>query len=262
MRINHPAPSVRPDSRTQLAPCKHHTCIALSAVLSASWLVGCQSTPNATASNMPAQTVLDIKASEIKTSEMTASEIKTSDMTASEIKTSDMTPLTPIKPDKFALLGKIGMVNTSNNQAGSAFYAWGQEQDRFTIELQGALGLGLTTITYNGSTAMLKNARIGTMTAPTPEALLLQATNWQAPISHLPYWLSGSPAPSDTAQHQDEHGRLTQAVNGEWTAHFTYPNDVKHHHDTRLDGYPYALPNQITATHANGSKLTMSIRHQ
>ena len=173
-----------------------------------------------------------------------------------------MTPLTPIKPDKFALLGKIGMVNTSNNQAGSAFYAWGQEQDRFTIELQGALGLGLTTITYNGSTAMLKNARLGTMTAPTPEALLLQATNWQAPISHLPYWLSGSPAPSDTAQHQDEHGRLTQAVNGEWTAHFTYPNDVKHHHDTRLDGYPYALPNQITATHANGSKLTMSIRHQ
>lgn len=247
MRINHPAPSVRPDSRTQLAPCKHHTCIALSAVLSASWLVGCQSTPNATASNMPTQTVSEIKASEIKTSEMTAS---------------DMTPLTPIKPDKFALLGKIGMVNTSNNQAGSAFYAWGQEQDRFTIELQGALGLGLTTITYNGSTAMLKNARIGTMTAPTPEALLLQATNWQAPISHLPYWLSGSPAPSDTAQHQDEHGRLTQAVNGEWTAHFTYPNDVKHRHDTRLDGYPYALPNQITATHANGSKLTMSIRHQ
>lgn len=247
MRINHPAPSVRPDSRTQLAPCKHRTCIALSAVLSASWLVACQSTPNATASNMPTQTVLDIKASE---------------MTASEIKTSDMTPLTPIKPDKFALLGKIGMVNTSNNQAGSAFYAWGQEQDRFTIELQGALGLGLTTITYNGSTAMLKNARIGTMTAPTPEALLLQATNWQAPISHLPYWLSGSPAPSDTAQHQDEHGRLTQAVNGEWTAHFTYPNDVKHRHDTRLDGYPYALPNQITATHANGSKLTMSIRHQ
>lgn len=252
MRINHPAPSVRPDSHTQLAPCKHRTSIALSAVLSASWLVGCQSTPNATASNMPTQTISDIKASE-----MTASEIKTSEMTAS-----DMTPLTPIKPDKFALLGKIGMVNTSNNQAGSAFYAWGQEQDRFTIELQGALGLGLTTITYNGSTAMLKNARIGTMTAPTPEALLLQATNWQAPISHLPYWLSGSPAPSDTAQHQDEHGRLTQAVNGEWTAHFTYPNDVKHRHDTRLDGYPYALPNQITATHANGSKLTMSIRHQ
>ncbi|WP_078308416.1 outer membrane lipoprotein LolB [Moraxella lincolnii] len=247
MRINHPDPSVRPDSRTQLAPCKHRTSIALSAVLSASWLVGCQSTPNTTASNMPAQTVSDIKASEIKASEITAS---------------DMTPLTPIKPDKFALLGKIGMVNTSNNQAGSAFYAWGQEQDRFTIELQGALGLGLTTITYNGSTAMLKNARIGTMTAPTPEALLLQATNWQAPISHLPYWLSGSPAPSDTTQHQDEHGRLTQAVNGEWTAHFTYPNDVKHHHDTRLDGYPYALPNQITATHANGSKLTMSIRHQ
>lgn len=252
MRINHPAPSVRPDSRTQLAPCKHRTSIVLSAVLSASWLVGCQSTPNATASNMPTQTISDIKASE-----MTASEIKTSEMTAS-----DMTPLTPIKPDKFALLGKIGMVNTSNNQAGSAFYAWGQEQDRFTIELQGALGLGLTTITYNGSTAMLKNARIGTMTAPTPEALLLQATNWQAPISHLPYWLSGSPAPSDTAQHQDKHGRLTQAVNGEWTAHFTYPNDVKHRHDTRLDGYPYALPNQITATHANGSKLTMSIRHQ
>lgn len=191
------------------------------------FLVGCQSmSTSPTTPNTPTQTVSDIQ------------------------------QLTPVKLDKFAVLGKIGVVNTSDNQAGSAFYAWGQDQERFSIELQGALGVGLTTIEYNGNTAVLNNASLGTIAAPTPEALLLQATNWQAPISQLPYWLSGSPAPSDTAQYQDEHGRLIQAVNGEWTASFNYSNDV------RLDGHPYALPNQITAIHSNGSKATISIRHR
>ena len=56
------------------------------------------------------------------------------------------------KLDNFTINGKIGITipesvsQNSGAQGGSAFYAWGQQQDRFAIELIGALGIGKTNI--------------------------------------------------------------------------------------------------------------------
>lgn len=44
---------------------------------------------------------------------------------------------------------------STGTQGGSAFYAWGQQNDRFAIELIGALGIGKTNIEYDGQTATL-----------------------------------------------------------------------------------------------------------
>lgn len=164
-----------------------------------------------------------------------------------------VTPVTPSKLEAFTINGKIGITTPATAQApaqaNSAFYAWGQQGDRFAIELVGALGIGKTNIEYNGQTASLVSEKTGTMTASNPDELLKKATGWQVPISQLPYWISGKPAPSDSGQQVDEAGRLVAAVNGDWTANFTYE-------DTKM------LPNKVLVRSDYGHKVVMTIVHQ
>ena len=159
----------------------------------------------------------------------------------------------PKKLESFNITGKIGVTtpgnDTSGTQGGSAFYAWGQQNDRFAIELIGALGIGKTNIEYNGQSATLVSEKTGTITADDPETLLRKATGWQAPISQMPYWISGRSAPSDSAPELDAQNRLISSVNGEWQASFSYKGNDK-------------LPNKISAMQAQGNKVVMTIDHQ
>ena len=159
----------------------------------------------------------------------------------------------PKKLESFNITGKIGVTtpskDNSGNQGGSAFYAWGQQNDRFAIELIGALGIGKTNIEYNGQSATLVSEKTGTLTADDPETLLKKATGWQAPISQMPYWISGRPAPSDSAPQLDAQNRLISSINGEWQANFTYKGNDK-------------LPNKISAMQSQGNKVVMTIDHQ
>jgi outer membrane lipoprotein LolB len=158
------------------------------------------------------------------------------------------------KLDNFNINGKIGVTGpssteNSDTQGGSAFYAWGQQNERFAIELIGALGIGKTNIEYDGQTATLVSEKTGTLTADNPETLLQKATGWQAPISQMPYWISGRPAPSDSVPQMDAQGRLISSVNGAWTANFNYKGvDI--------------LPNKISAVQTTGQKVVMTINHQ
>lgn len=161
--------------------------------------------------------------------------------------------LTPTKLDSFMINGKIGIVTPATErakaQAGSAFYAWGQQNERFAIELMGALGLGKTNIEYDGQTATLVSEKTGTLTANSPDELLLKATGWQVPISQLPYWISGHPTPTDTGHQIDTSGRLAAAINGDWTANFTYEG-------------AQTLPSKISVRNTQGHKVVMTINHQ
>lgn len=158
----------------------------------------------------------------------------------------------PKKLESFNITGKIGVTTPANDttgtQGGSAFYAWGQQDDRFAIELIGALGIGKTNIEYNGQTATLVSEKTGTLTADDPETLLKKATGWQAPISQMPYWISGRPAPSDSEPQLDAQNRLISSVNGEWRASFTYKDSDK-------------LPSKISAVQTQGNKVVMTINH-
>jgi outer membrane lipoprotein LolB len=158
----------------------------------------------------------------------------------------------PQKLESFNITGKIGVTMPANDttgaQGGSAFYAWGQQEDRFAIELIGALGIGKTNIEYDGQTATLVSEKTGSLTANDPETLLKKATGWQAPISQMPYWISGRPAPSDSAPEMDAQKRLISSVNGEWTASFTYKGTDK-------------LPSKISAVQPQGNKVVMTINH-
>ena len=162
-------------------------------------------------------------------------------------------PEQPKKLENFNITGKIGVTtpasDTTGAQGGSAFYAWGQQNDRFAIELIGALGIGKTNIEYNGQSATLVSEKTGTLTAADPETLLKKATGWQAPISQIPYWISGRSAPSDSAPQLDAQNRLISSVNGEWQASFSYKGNDK-------------LPNKISAMQSQGNKVVMTIDHQ
>lgn len=155
------------------------------------------------------------------------------------------------KLSDFNINGKIGvtMPADTGTQGGSAFYAWGQQNERFAIELIGALGIGKTNIEYDGQTATLVSEKTGTLTADDPETLLQQATGWQAPISQMPYWISGRAAPSDSAPQLDSQNRLISSANGDWSASFSYKGNDK-------------LPNKITAVQPTGHKVVMTINHQ
>lgn len=147
-------------------------------------------------------------------------------------------------PQKFTINGKIGL--TTPKQAGSAFYVWSQNAEAFGIELSGALNAGQTNISYDGQTATLTNDK-GTLTADNPEELLFKATGWQAPISQLPYWIMGQPAPSDSNNAHDNSNRLTTAYNGDWAATFDYASASE------------SRPNRITMRHPDGYKVVLTI---
>lgn len=155
----------------------------------------------------------------------------------------------------FNIRGKIGITTpqTQNSaaQTGSAFYVWAQEQERFAIDLTGALGIGHTVIEYDGHNATLVSDRTGEIKAASPEDLLLQATGWQAPISQLRYWISGRPAPSDTNSQLDAQGRLQTSQNGDWVASFSYKDNNA---NTRT-------PNKIKVSRADGHRVIMTISH-
>ena len=158
----------------------------------------------------------------------------------------------PALLQSFNIRGKIGVTTpkteTSAAQTGSAFYVWAQEDERFAIDLTGALGIGHTVIEYDGNSAKLVSERTGEITAATPEELLLQATGWQAPISQLRYWISGRPAPSDTNSQLDSQGRIDRSQNGDWLAQFSYKNNDR-------------LPSKIIVTRGDGHKVIMTISH-
>lgn len=198
--------------------------LALFTAITAAMVItsGCQSLKTANATNQPTSTVQGQNADQ------------------------------PKKLESFNITGKIGVTtpahDSTGTQGGSAFYAWGQQNDRFAIELIGALGIGKTNIEYNGQTATLVSEKTGTLTADDPETLLKKATGWQAPISQMPYWISGRPAPSDSAPQLDDQSRLVSSVNGEWTASFTYKGTDK-------------LPSKIRAVQPQGNKVVVTINH-
>lgn len=129
----------------------------------------------------------------------------------------------PTMPQAFQLTGKVGV--RTPNQSGSAFYAWGQQDNRFSIDLSGALGIGQTTIESNGTHFVLQNANTGRLEADQPETLLEQATGWRAPISLLPKWIMGLPDQRSSPATYDAKQRLQTLTEQGWSVRFDYADD-------------------------------------
>ena len=122
--------------------------------------------------------------------------------------------------NNFDLQGKIGV--RTPKQSGSAFFTWVQQQDQFDIELTGILGVGKTQIQGKAGEVTLNSAKTGLITATSPEELLEKATGWQAPITHLAYWVQAKSATQNAQINKDENNRIKQLIEDGWTVDFSY----------------------------------------
>ena len=130
-----------------------------------------------------------------------------------------------VTPVQFSVTGKIGVRTPKQN--GSAFYAWTQVNDRFAIELTGALGIGQTYIEGVPGQVSLTSSKTGLIQAETPEELLERATGWQTPISYLVYWIEAKPAEADAQAQYDADNRLSVLDEGGWHVLFSYNEKEK-----------------------------------
>lgn len=135
-------------------------------------------------------------------------------------------------PTQFQLTGKIGV--RTPQQSGSAFYAWAQEDQRFAIELSGALGIGQTRIEGGNGKFSLDNSKTGYLEAESAEALLQRATGWQAPISQLPRWVMGAAIAVDSPATYDSQMRLATLTEQGWQVRFDYLDTSQPKRPSRL----------------------------
>jgi len=163
-------------------------------------------------------------------------------------------------PTEFQLTGKIGV--RTPQQSGSAFYAWAQQDQRFAIELSGALGIGQTRIEGGNGKFSLDNSNTGYLEADSAEALLQRATGWQAPISQLPRWVMGVAIAADSPATYDSQKRLATLTEQGWQVRFDYLDASQPQRPSRLImTQPLVDPNGQSAGE-NRVTLTIQTRQE
>lgn len=174
---------------------------------------------------------------------------------------SSATTQPPIAAAKnFQLTGKIGV--RTPQQSGSAFYAWAQQDQRFAIELTGALGIGQTRIEGGNGQFSLENNTSGRLEADSAEALLKQATGWQAPISQLPRWVMGMPIAADSPATYDSQTRLATLTEQGWQVRFDYLDAAQPRRPSRLIMTQALFDSAGQAAGENRVTLTIQSRQQ
>lgn len=129
---------------------------------------------------------------------------------------------TPVK--QFNLEGKIGV--KAPQQSGSAFYSWVQDQDQFSIQLNGILGMGKTIIEGQPGQVTLNSNKTGLISASSPEELLERATGWIAPITYLVDWVQAQPATQQAQIERDPQQRLTKINEDGWNVDLNYAENA------------------------------------
>ena len=138
----------------------------------------------------------------------------------------------------------------TDSDAESANLDWQQNNQDYTMLVSGPLGTTAFKLTGSEQGITLDTAQGKHFSAPTPEALLLQQTGWQLPVSSLYYWIRGLPAPNLPAQKQfDAFHHLTQLQQANWTIHYLAYTSVNH-----LD-----LPSKITLSNPQHLQIKIVI---
>ncbi len=94
------------------------------------------------------------------------------------------------------LSGRLGL--KVPDRSGSMSIEWRQDQETYSIYLDGPFGQSLAKIkgSEKGVTAQLSDE---TLYGPTPEYLMQRLTGWDFPLTHLKYWVRALPVPDEEA---------------------------------------------------------------
>lgn len=139
------------------------------------------------------------------------------------------------KIESFQINGKIAILTA--RQSGSATVNWLQNRQRYNIELYGPLGMNALKLAGQPGLVTLKTADGKTVSAHTPEELLIQQWRWHLPVSNLKYWIRALPVPNIPSQKQfDAYQRLSQMQQDHWY--------IQYSNYTRISGVD--LPTHIS----------------
>ncbi len=127
---------------------------------------------------------------------------------------------------QWQVLGKIRIQSASDDSAANL--SWEQHQDHYQIYMAGPLGQGAINIQGSEQTGItLEISGEQRMQAASPEQLLYQRLGWEAPISQIPYWIKGMPAPHTRhSKHLDPDNKLQRLQQDGWVIDYLdyHPN--------------------------------------
>ena len=149
------------------------------------------------------------------------------------------------------LVGRLGL--QVPDQSGSMSVEWLQNQQNFTVYLDGPLGQSLARIERSDQ-GIVVEADGKRYEGRTPEALLFNITGWQLPVSYLRFWVQGMPVPDIQAgaMQLDNQGQLLHLQQAGWMIEYLeYRNQS-----------PVSLPGRIRVVRDNIQMTLVARRWQ
>lgn len=120
----------------------------------------------------------------------------------------------------WSIQGKMGI--RTEETAHSIQLWWNQQGEDFQLQLTGPFGAGSAKIEGSKAFLTLKTGK-DTFLETTPEALFQRLFGWQVPISHVFWWVKGSPVPDipTTQVTWNEHNQLVSLSQAHWQVQFS-----------------------------------------
>jgi outer membrane lipoprotein LolB len=117
--------------------------------------------------------------------------------------------------DHFQIKGRVGVA--AGQEGFTAGLRWVQDGTRSQIALDGPLGVGGMSVSTDGTTLTLVNARGERLDSDAARAELRARLGFDAPLASLRFWILGVPDPSvPMAEVVDVEGRLTSLQQNDW----------------------------------------------
>lgn len=115
--------------------------------------------------------------------------------------------------------GKIAA--QSAHDSGSATVNWTQRQGLYTISLSGPLGSHHLELKGQPGSVTLLTAEGKSLSAQSPEQLLISQWGFHIPISNIKYWIRGLPVPGVPVNTRfDNQARLSSLTQQGWQVDF------------------------------------------
>ncbi len=117
--------------------------------------------------------------------------------------------------DSWELRGRVNV--RYDNESDTPRINWLQQGSEYHITLWGTFNAGHTTVVGRPGFVTLQSGG-ETLTASSPEELILQQLGYELPVSQLSYWIKGLPAPDSQPQLVfNELNQLTTIRQEDWT---------------------------------------------
>jgi outer membrane lipoprotein LolB len=131
--------------------------------------------------------------------------------------------------DSWQLRGRVNV--RYDKESHTPRIQWLQQNLEYHIRLWGTFNAGNTIIVGRPGFVTLENDG-ETLSASSPEELILAQLGYELPVSELNYWIKGLPAPDSEAQLSfNELNQVTTIKQADWTIHFS---DLRQYGDISL----------------------------